>query len=697
MSQRNLFGLFVAIDQYQHVSNLGGCKADITQVLSYFQELSSESFSFQPKKLFDDQATKAGIVSAFKSHLIDQAGPGDVALFYFSGHGAQEHAHKMWWKVEPDRFLEGLVCHDTGKNAETMLIDKEQRYLIWQLSQKGCDIITIFDSCHSADNTRSLQGEVEMPKRRIAAKMPERKWSEFIFADTSTYGFSPTYTEQDFRDHAIDDVLKQGRHIQIAACQDHEFAYETSAGGAFTQGLLQALKDSQGKITYLDLQSRVRFAIKGRAGGPNQTPQMYYLYGHEEDAFKEFLSGAVQDRPLYGNIVWNRNHQEWILDKGAIHGMGRPIDGKDQLVVVPIKGYQTVVAKVGEVRPAETVVTFDSVVEDDYLDFDGAYEGFVQGMLSEPLYLWLEGDETGVQAIRDYVQSMTNKTIEDGTKLPNKWQQWNLFLAKTKEEANFRILANEKEDGKVAHYAITELNDPRPLVRQSIGLGEKSVEDLEGKLQVLSRWYFAKQLKNPATTLPEEVVKLTIIQDGQELESKDGIFEMAYANPDDDTPATKFKVKVENLTNQLLHVAVLYLDDDWSMTFKLVQQGVAKIEAGGEPLWLFGEREIPMKWHDKGFRTTTGKILDAKKALVAYGVPYHELFFQVIAATDSFQADLFAQAGIKRAYTPEELRDIPSTRSLELDEELELEEKEPIATNDWTTQRFSLRTKNPRL
>ncbi|NJL87317.1 MAG: caspase family protein [Leptolyngbyaceae cyanobacterium SM1_1_3] len=56
------------------------------------RELLVSRYGFQPADivtLSDQQATRQGIVSAFQSHLIDQAQPGDVAVFHFSGYGSR--------------------------------------------------------------------------------------------------------------------------------------------------------------------------------------------------------------------------------------------------------------------------------------------------------------------------------------------------------------------------------------------------------------------------------------------------------------------------------------------------------------------------------------------------------------------------------------------------------------------------------
>jgi hypothetical protein len=52
--------------------------------------LLSPRFGFPEKDILvlaDEQASRQGIIDAFQHHLIDQARPGDIVYFHYSGHG----------------------------------------------------------------------------------------------------------------------------------------------------------------------------------------------------------------------------------------------------------------------------------------------------------------------------------------------------------------------------------------------------------------------------------------------------------------------------------------------------------------------------------------------------------------------------------------------------------------------------------
>ncbi|MEO6759393.1 MAG: caspase family protein, partial [Saprospiraceae bacterium] len=167
------YALFVGINQYEAnvvidrmatFPALGGCVNDVRDVRDLLAK--DASIDLKSMLLADHEATKANIVKAFEEHL-GQAGPDDVVLFYYSGHGTVEQADTKIWTAESDGRLEGIVCYYTeGESGKFLLSDKELRYLLAELYAKTqAHIVTIFDCCHSGDNTREALGEPVIKKR----------------------------------------------------------------------------------------------------------------------------------------------------------------------------------------------------------------------------------------------------------------------------------------------------------------------------------------------------------------------------------------------------------------------------------------------------------------------------------------------------------------------------------------------------
>ena len=94
---RRKLALLVGINQYSEQvcdfvpsrgTALNGCLTDV----ELQRELLIHRFGFRPSdilSLTDQQATKTAIADAFQAHLTQQARPGDVVLFHFSGLGSR--------------------------------------------------------------------------------------------------------------------------------------------------------------------------------------------------------------------------------------------------------------------------------------------------------------------------------------------------------------------------------------------------------------------------------------------------------------------------------------------------------------------------------------------------------------------------------------------------------------------------------
>lgn len=79
--------LLVGIDDYPALPGLKGCGQDV----ALQRELLIHRFGFLPADivtLTNQEATRGAIATAFQSHLSQQAKPGDVVVFHFSGYGA---------------------------------------------------------------------------------------------------------------------------------------------------------------------------------------------------------------------------------------------------------------------------------------------------------------------------------------------------------------------------------------------------------------------------------------------------------------------------------------------------------------------------------------------------------------------------------------------------------------------------------
>jgi len=80
--------LLIGINNYPFTNNLSGCVTDV----ELQKQLLIDRFGFNTSDILtltDKQATRENIETAFVQHLSEQAQPGDVVVFHFSGYGTQ--------------------------------------------------------------------------------------------------------------------------------------------------------------------------------------------------------------------------------------------------------------------------------------------------------------------------------------------------------------------------------------------------------------------------------------------------------------------------------------------------------------------------------------------------------------------------------------------------------------------------------
>ena len=100
--------LFVGINYPNTQHKLNGCINDIELA----ERVVTENFGFEEKRVLkDEQATTQNILNNLK-WLVDDAKPGDVLYFHYSGHGSQIPNFNPEQDYEPDGKDEIIVPVD---------------------------------------------------------------------------------------------------------------------------------------------------------------------------------------------------------------------------------------------------------------------------------------------------------------------------------------------------------------------------------------------------------------------------------------------------------------------------------------------------------------------------------------------------------------------------------------------------------
>ncbi|MCB0206084.1 MAG: caspase family protein, partial [Anaerolineae bacterium] len=334
---RTIYALFVGIDDYLGgVNSLEGCVNDVTRLHDLLAaRVAGGSDRFEPLLLANAQATRQGIIDAWRAHL-GQAGPGDVALFCYAGHGSQENAPPEFWDFEPDRLNETLVCHDSRASGGWDLADKELAHLIGEVAANGSHFAVVLDCCHSGSGTRDAE---DVTIRQERADTRTRPIASYIVTPLQVAGL------QEQQAGAASPAMPwaaiaSGRHILLAACRPEQTAKETvfpgpnglERRGAFSFYLQDTLQQSGAPLSYRDLFKRVNALVQGRVA--DQHPQLEA--SEPTDLDQPFLGGAIPSAPTAFTL--RRDKQlGWVIDAGAVHGIPQPTaDGQSaQLAFFP--------------------------------------------------------------------------------------------------------------------------------------------------------------------------------------------------------------------------------------------------------------------------------------------------------------------------------------------------------------------------
>ncbi|HEU4841932.1 MAG TPA: caspase family protein, partial [Ilumatobacteraceae bacterium] len=314
-----IHALLVAIDAYDPPINpLFGCRNDMAALEAYLHARAGDEL--RPLVLQDGEATRDSVTAAFRDHL-GAAGPGDVALFAFFGHGSEEPAPAELARAESTGRLQTILLHDCGRRVggklRRALADKELALLIAEVAARGPHVVTILDCCHAGGGTRDpfarprswrpLVDAVDVADRDVAVELAAaRPVTEFLPGTLDQWS------------------APRAPHVALGACRSDELAKEHSVGdvtrGAFSVALVESLDVLGTRTTYRSLLASVRARVERTAA--DQRPQLEPLdVGGLGDRL--FLDGSVV--PVSPTFTVALGADGWEVDGGLVHGFRDPV------------------------------------------------------------------------------------------------------------------------------------------------------------------------------------------------------------------------------------------------------------------------------------------------------------------------------------------------------------------------------------
>ncbi|KAG9120858.1 hypothetical protein FRC07_003473 [Ceratobasidium sp. 392] len=314
----NLYALVIGINKYKSriYLDLEGCVSDATSIVGYLKDtLHVPKDNIQT--LFNEEATRKGILDAFRKHLIhnQKIQSADPILVYFSGHGDRQKAPPEWHTS--DEHTELIIPHDASSWEEDLDSRRSANH------PGGESDTVILDCCHSASATRGRRRRVRYANDPNAPLIPYDIDQDFgqplsqelpsqvqsMTASTQTYGsfISPSQAPS------------LETHVLLTACRNNEQAQEipnvksttdeTAApfSGLFTKALLAALDECDLATTsYSTLMRRVQKHAEDIISG-------LHLESDQDSVEVQVpqCEGRKQDRLLF--------RTQFALTKGMIH------------------------------------------------------------------------------------------------------------------------------------------------------------------------------------------------------------------------------------------------------------------------------------------------------------------------------------------------------------------------------------------
>ena len=300
----NFYALLIGIDFYfphrlpegNYYKNLRGCVQDINHVETYLKD----AFNLTPDQIIKLTATASenpnqpqeppellptyeNIVAKFKA-LTAKAQPQDRVYIHYSGHGGR--AKTIFESLKGFGALdEALVPTDIGQPNSRYLRDIEFAKLLEEMVEKELVVTLVLDSCHSGGATREMSGDDRIRGEGFIDTTP-RPTDSLVAPLQELAQNWQTSTENSRNITVVNGLLPEPKgYTLIAACRDHEFAYEkvfegTERNGALTYFLLKSLRQHGTEISVEELFNKISSQVNNEF--VRQTPM---LMGETERTF----------------------------------------------------------------------------------------------------------------------------------------------------------------------------------------------------------------------------------------------------------------------------------------------------------------------------------------------------------------------------------------------------------------------------
>jgi hypothetical protein len=286
--------------------NLDGAVNDASDFADLLESKGYDFAKGNVVRLLEEKATAQNILDTFQRHLIDGATcPGDIEVFYYSGHGSQIRNQYVKDETSPDRFDQTLVAYDAAEGVPDIR-NKELDRLYLAAARKGVYLTVIADSCQSGGLSRGAgqfaKGKAADPDRRYVADPGPRDASQRALLPTRLSSGVP---------HAV--LLLAASYETEEAREDGD---ETHPHGAFTAALLKKLQDHGLHEPIGAIFDDVKFEV-----GLTQASQHPQVYGEGRLDLDLFGGRPDSTTGMVARVKEMRSDGALVLDKGTLAGL----------------------------------------------------------------------------------------------------------------------------------------------------------------------------------------------------------------------------------------------------------------------------------------------------------------------------------------------------------------------------------------
>ena len=458
MAQATLYAVLVGINVYDgDVRNLHGCEYDTRMMRRFLRQYAAANdLKLDAHTLFDGDATREAVIKSF-GHF-REAGPDDLCVFYYSGHGSEVLAPPELAHLQADGKLQTLVCHDSRTTAQD-LTDKEISHLIWEATtdeqgeDRGTHFLAVFDSCHSGSVSRNTA----LTPRLTTGSMR-------MLAFDSLHGH-PQYDGA-----GQERSPRMGRHVTLSAARAYELAYEKRykgiPRGVFTTTLLEALgEESLQGLTYGQLVTLINARLHPEV--QHMQHPIREVLGKWPDK-EPILFGRARHTVLKHFLYFDPKAAAWFLNAGAMQQIE-----EGQQLTVHLADDSTGQAVVREVDPGQA-----RVLPGDWADPQSVYAVELRKQRDPLMVGWGPG-------------------LEQQPELRNELRQeaGDLLYVSPPEESEYRI---DLEDGQ---WIICPAGSERPLFKGITRTSDKAIDLFVARLEHVSNWLEGWKRSNPDSSL----------------------------------------------------------------------------------------------------------------------------------------------------------------------------------------------------